>query len=321
MLSLQPRHMWRSDKVESERMTKHGLSVSAAATAVVAFLSGISAPGLQSAQAADSAGPWGSYKLVAAPAAYGRSVIDWDEQHHALIFPPFYIKQAAEPTSHWRSVIDWDRQRRYPLRIVDIPPYGGYKGASVRAYYSGTNHLRMDAEADYSEDVATYYRENGTRAYVLKLYPLTITVQYFDATGEKEVLEQYWYRSDHVKNGKTRHSYELCWVTSMNDSGKPLRQFLFQRGTLLWAYDFNVEVDGVHYAEVDHKYDERTHTLERVFYMPTATSNPLDKTESYTPQDRIAAPGVPAAFLTMRINPDKDLLLIPPLPFGFQHPD
>src|ERR1700733_7609069 len=100
-------------------MTKHGL-LSATATAVVAFLSGISALGLPSAVASESDAMtvWGSYQLAAEPTQNSRTVIEWDSQHH-------------------------------PLKVTNIPPWGTTVDSTICAYYPGTKHVRMKARVDF----------------------------------------------------------------------------------------------------------------------------------------------------------------------------
>ena len=265
-------------------MRKHGLSVSAAATAVVAFLSGISALGLQSAIAADSAGPWGSYKLAADPSPNGRTVIEWGRHHR-------------------------------PLKVMYIPPWGSINGTTIRAYDPGTRHVRMQAKADFQLDVATYYRPHGTRDYVLELSPATTTIRYFDATGKKVVLEQMWWRHDYVENGETKHKYEIFMITQMDSGGKPIREFSYRDGALWFVTDYHATVGDVKYAEVDYLYDMNTHTLAGAFYWRHAVKccdQPTRK-ETYTPADNIAAPAVPQDLLKIRVNLDKDELPAPPV--------
>jgi hypothetical protein len=266
-------------------MTKHGL-LSATATAVVAFLSGISALGLPSAVASESDAMtvWGSYQLAAEPTQNSRTVIEWDSQHH-------------------------------PLKVTNIPPWGTTVDSTICAYYPGTKHVRMKARVDFHADVATYYSKNGIREYVLKLSADTTTIRYFDATGTKVVLEQVWWRHDYVEQGETKHNYHIYTITQMDDGGRPRREFMFQTGVLWSVTDYHVTVKGVAYAQVAYLYDEHTQTLAHVFYARhavTFSSHQPTKMETHTPEENIAAPTVGQDLLKIRVNLDADELPAPP---------
>jgi len=224
---------------------------------------------------------------------------------------------AAQFTGETRTIIDRDQSHQI-TREITIPPYGSFKGAKITAYYPDTGKVRLKAESDFFQTMATYLRkEDGTRDCVLSVsYYGSTLVKCYDKTGSQLVLEQYWIRTDKVQNGISKPVYELFHTTEFDATGKPSRTFVFDIGSsaLSQLEAYHVIINGVEYGEVDSLYRHDDHTLEVELRWLKAADHRYDERQEHAPGEKIAPPVVPANLREKPAYLGLDYLPIPRIP-------
>jgi hypothetical protein len=207
------------------------------------------------------------------------------------------------------TITDFDISE-HVLRLEKQPQYGSIPGTEIEAYYPGNYKLRYKAKCDYSYDHVEYLREDGTLSYTLSMSYGMVTIQYFDETGKKLVLEQVWYRNTDTTGGVTTHTFVLSDVTLTDDQGNKTRMLTVNHeGHAYHEELFDATINGVKYKEVDNFYSPDGTLNESRFWI-NAVDHPYDKTETHTPAENLRVT-VPEGVLAMRVQIDEDL----PVPY------
>jgi len=208
-----------------------------------------------------------------------------------------------------RAIVDYDEHGRQ-TRIEHQPPQGIINGTTVVAYYPD-GRVRLDSKTDEHTDTALYYRPDGTLSHKALIDASATDIYYFDATGQKLVLRQYYWRYDTTVEGETTSKYVPYLVSEYDASGEQSRVFEFRDG---WVYSDehdNTTVDGVPYKEVDFNYAGEGETLSLVLMWQLEVKPPPDRRVEHTPAENIHSPKAPADEMEPRVKLE-DNLPIPP---------
>jgi hypothetical protein len=230
-----------------------------------------------------------------------------EDTGHTLSYSNLY-----DPSTKARTITDWDELHRQ-LKVTFIPEWGG-SGTTTIAYWPGTTQVRMSAKVEMYTNIASYFRKDGTLDHVLKLSFAGTTIDYYDPTGKDLGLEQWWDRKDTFVNGEHKLTYTLSTVRRMDAKGSVTRKLSYWNGKLGVIEDYNVDIDGVHYGEIDTAVDGATNTVSQKTYWIGKPDHVFDKKEVHKPEDKIAPPFVAPEDLAMRCNPDEDNELVIPDP-------
>ncbi len=226
----------------------------------------------------------------------------------------------AEHTLAYRNIFNVDETRTITqfdehmnvLKIIEWPKYESIAGSSVKQYYPASLKLRLESSADYYTNTVKYYREDGTLEAIVKISSGSTQIEYYDVTGAKQRLGQYWFRTDEKKDGVVNSTYKIYIVTEFDGLGNQTRQQTFSNGKPTREELYNVTIDGVTYVELDSDYDEAGN-LKTVRYWLNEVKYPPFKLEEHKPGD--GSPTIPALnadSLRMQIQIDTDLPIPPP---------
>ncbi len=229
-----------------------------------------------------------------------------DDAAHSLAYRNLYNEDET------RTITRFDLFMNVLERIV-WPKYESVSGMKLQKYYPDTHTLRVQAEGEGSADIARFYRKDGTLEAIVTITIGTTQIRYFDATGTRERLMQYWFRKDVKKDGViTSSTYKLYTVTEFDDGGNKLREVSYSDGVLNHEEFYNVTIDGVHFVELDYDYDKDTQTVKTVRYWKDEVKYPPYKLEEHTPDDKLTATPISAESLRMQLQVDSDLPVPPP---------
>jgi hypothetical protein len=212
---------------------------------------------------------------------------------------------AAKNSEQVKEVLEYDKHRHVTKDMI-IPAWGLNKGLKIVAYYPGKN-IRMKATGEWDRTIATYYRKNGSRDCVLDVgYGLTI-VDWYNDTGTKKVLEQYWFRADSIKEtdqwrSPVKHQYKLWDVIQMDRSGNPLHEYAMRGDYALpwFITEYNVKNPGDSLSFI---YDQDG-KLTLTAYQRTQRSKITR--EEHVPAEGIVAQSVPTNLLRAPSHLDED---------------
>jgi hypothetical protein len=211
-----------------------------------------------------------------------------------------------------RTITDWDDQN-HPLKVVVPNAYGSNNGTITTAYFPGTSLIRMHSEVGTESNVAKYYRRDGTLNYVLEIGQGSTVVRLFDKTGTIRLLEQTWSRNTSIVNHQAVTTFKLDSVLEVDAHGNPLRTIHFWGDTIDYE-EYNLNVDGVAYGEVDHDYKKGPggFSLDTVRYWVGHADHMYDKEETHKPEEHLLPPTVPADEVKQVVNMQEDPDLLTP---------
>jgi len=228
-----------------------------------------------------------------------------DDVEHSLAYRNIYHPDDT------RTITRFDEHMNV-LTMIFWPKYESISGMKIQKYYPDTLTLRLDAVGDYYNDTVKFFRKDGTLEALVKISTGSTEIHYFDATGTKARLEQFWFRSDVKQNGVvTSSTYKMYYVTEFDAQGNKVRQVTFSDGSSISRVEaYDVTIDGVHYLELDYNYDRGA--LKEVRYWKDEVKFPPYKLETHELSEQITASPVSAENLRLQIQIDSDLPAPPP---------
>ncbi len=235
-----------------------------------------------------------------------------DDASHSLAYRNIYN---ADET---RTITEFDEHMNV-LKMVEWPKYQSISGMKYRQYYPGSLKLRLSAVGDYSADTVSYYREDGTLETIVKIGAGTTEVEYYDQTGTKIRLSQYWFRTDTKTDGVvTDSTYKIYYVTEYDELGNKVRQLTFNLSGGYADHEerYNVTIDGVKFVEVDYDYD-KDQTLKEIRYYRDEVKSPPFKAETHAPADNLKIGAISPNSVRLQVQIALDLPIPPPQTGGY----
>jgi hypothetical protein len=214
-----------------------------------------------------------------------------------------------------RTITEYDEHMN-ALKIARWPKDMSVSGATVVAYYPGSFKLRLESKSDYQQDIARYYREDGTLAYRVTISASITEVETLDATGTRTLMDQTFWRTETSVNGVKRLGYKLYTAALFDDQGNKIRDVDFEedptshRQWITFEELYNATVDGVAYKEVDYVY--KPDGTRGISIYKSLVEGAPDKRVEHKPAENIRPDPVPPEMMAMHFQPDQDLPIPPP---------
>jgi hypothetical protein len=199
-----------------------------------------------------------------------------------------------------RTVTDYTlrHDHAYPFKITESSESGIY-GTRVRAWYPGTDILRLECNSNYSGTKASFYRQNTTLFRTLELGRLTHSDTFFADDGKTALYTQSW---DVIYSGE--NNSEKKEVLSVIAEKTPdlkvsrLLEFDNRTGKLTKITRFHFSEEGVSYKMGEYKYqadsgDSIIGALTHSELTPEDEKLPV-KIDDYGPSRAGPRPDIPA---------------------------
>jgi len=214
-----------------------------------------------------------------------------------------------------RTITDWDAYGR-ALRVAVWQKWGNISGTTVTGYFEDGSggevplKTRFESTSTGDSDNVSYYRQDRSLSYTVYITSYARIINYFDESGKRRVLQQWWSCKDTLVNGIRKPFCKLDDVTEYGARGEVFRKwsFLHAEGKLDRKEEYGITVGDTTYKEIDSVFDS-DENLVKVMYWKDEIKSPPDKEEDHEASEHIRAT-VPAELTILRAEID-DWLPIP----------
>lgn len=130
----------------------------------------------------------------------------------------------------------------------------GVVGNTETAYFPGSVKVAMESSTNRSSTEATFFREDGTVNFKQSLTTYGVAVNFFDASGQRKMFQQYWFTDD--VNVKPAGTPRLWQISELNAAGETTREITFSKGVVSRQIFYNLQLKGNLYKVVTLDYDD-----------------------------------------------------------------